>query len=115
MREWISSMKMMTSRLAASSEMIPLSRSSNWPRYLVPATMRERSRARIRLFTREGGTSPSWMRTARPSTMAVFPTPGSPMSTGLFFRRRESTWTILSSSASRPMRGSKARLAVREE
>ena len=32
------------------------------------------------------------MRWARPSTMAVFPTPGSPMSTGLFLVRRERTW-----------------------
>jgi hypothetical protein len=30
------------------------------------------------------GTSPLMMRWARPSTMAVLPTPGSPMSTGLF-------------------------------
>ena len=31
------------------------------------------------------------MRCASPSTMAVLPTPGSPMSTGLFFVRRDST------------------------
>ena len=33
------------------------------------------------------------IRCASPSTMAVLPTPGSPMSTGLFFVRRESTCT----------------------
>ena len=40
-----------------------------------------------RLCFRLSGTSPSTMRRASPSTMAVFPTPGSPMSTGLFFVR----------------------------
>ncbi len=38
------------------------------------------------------GTSPATIRWARPSTIAVLPTPGSPISTGLFFVRRESTW-----------------------
>ena len=45
--------------------------------------------------------SPRTMRWASPSTIAVFPTPGSPMSTGLFFVRRDRTWTTrrISSSA----------------
>ena len=43
---------------------------------------------------------------ARPSTMAVLPTPGSPMSTGLFFVRRDSTWMTRRISSSRPMTGS---------
>ncbi len=38
--------------------------------------------------------------------MAVLPTPGSPMSTGLFFVRRESTCMTRSISCSRPMTGS---------
>ena len=41
---------------------------------------------------RLSGTSPATMRCARPSTIAVLPTPGSPISTGLFLVRRESTW-----------------------
>ena len=45
--EWISSMKMMRSGFSRSSLMIPFSRSSNWPRYFVPATISERSSARI--------------------------------------------------------------------
>ena len=45
-----------------------------------------------RLFLSPSGTSPSTMRRASPSTMAVLPTPGSPMSTGLFLVRRDSTW-----------------------
>ena len=46
------------------------------------------------------------MRRASPSTMAVLPTPGSPMSTGLFLVRRESTWMTRRISSSRPMTGS---------
>ena len=41
-----------------------------------------------RLSFRTSGTSPLTMRSARPSTMAVLPTPGSPISTGLFLVRR---------------------------
>ena len=59
-----------------------------------------------RLPRSDCGTSPSTMRCASPSTTAVLPTPGSPMSTGLFFVRRESTWTTRRISASRPMTGS---------
>src|SRR5512133_3368789 len=53
------------------------------------------------------------MASASPSTMAVFPTPGSPTSTGLFFRRRQSTWIIRSTSAARPMSGSISPFAAR--
>ena len=38
------------------------------------------------------GTSPLTMRCARPSTIAVLPTPGSPISTGLFLVRRCRIW-----------------------
>jgi len=38
--------------------------------------------------------------------MAVLPTPGSPMSTGLFFVRRARIWMTRSISCSRPMTGS---------
>jgi hypothetical protein len=41
-----------------------------------------------------------------PSTIAVLPTPGSPMSTGLFLVRRESTCITRRISSSRPMTGS---------
>ena len=46
------------------------------------------------------------MRWDRPSTMAVLPTPGSPISTGLFLVRRDSTCMTRSISRSRPMTGS---------
>ena len=48
----------------------------------------------------------STMRSARPSASAVLPTPGSPISSGLFFRRRDSTWIMRSSSSARPISGS---------
>ena len=40
------------------------------------------------------GTSPMTMRRAKPSAMAVLPTPGSPTNSGLFFCRRHSTWMV---------------------
>jgi hypothetical protein len=49
---------------------------------------------------------PRTMRWARPSAMAVLPTPGSPMSTGLFLVLRESMRMTLRISVSRPMTGS---------
>ena len=42
-------------------------------------------------FCRFSGTSPEIIRFANPSTMAVFPTPGLPIRTGLFFVRRLNT------------------------
>ena len=38
--------------------------------------------------------------------MAVLPVPGSPISTGLFLVRRESTWMTRRISSSRPITGS---------
>ncbi len=102
-----SSMKMIT---LPSAELISastaLSRSSNSPRYLVPATSEPTSSAHTRLPSRLPGTSPEVMRWARPSTMAVLPTPGSPISTGLFLVRRDSTWMTRRTSWSRPITGS---------
>jgi hypothetical protein len=50
--------------------------------------------------------SPLTMRWASPSTMAVLPTPGSPISTGLFLVRRDRTWITRRTSSSRPITGS---------
>src|ERR1044072_7080063 len=88
-----------------SSRIICLRRSSNCPRYFVPATIKLRSSESILLFSRNEGTSPRTMRCAQPSTIAVLPTPGSPMRTGLFFVRRQSIWTTRSISPSRPTSG----------
>ena len=81
-------------------------RSSNSPRYLAPATMAARSREMSCFPLRLSGTSPAIILWARPSTTAVFPTPGSPIRTGLFFVRRESTWLTRRVSASLPITGS---------
>ena len=86
--------------------MIFLRRSSNSPRYFVPATSEPMSSVRTRLFSSVSGTSPATIRWARPSAMAVLPTPGSPISAGLFFVRRDRIWMTRSISFSRPMTGS---------
>ena len=83
-----------------------LSRSSNSPRYFAPARSAPTSSAHTRLPFRPSGTSPATIRCARPSAIAVFPTPGSPIRTGLFFVRRDSTCMTRRISSSRPMTGS---------
>ena len=103
---WSSSMNRIASFVLRSSSMIFLSRSSNSPRYFVPATRDPMSRVRTRLFVRVSGTSPLTIRWARPSAMAVLPTPGSPISAGLFLSRRDRIWMTRSISFSRPMTGS---------
>jgi hypothetical protein len=82
------------------------SRSSNSPRYFAPAISEPMSSVTTVLSLRPSGTSPRTIRWARPSTMAVLPTPGSPISTGLFLVRRDSTWMTRRTSSSRPMTGS---------
>ncbi len=78
--------RMMRPSSAATSFSTAFSRSSNSPRYLAPASRPAMSSDSTRLSFSVSGTSPSTMRCARPSTMAVLPTPGSPISTGLFLR-----------------------------
>ena len=81
-------------------------RSSNSPRYFAPAIIAPKSIATRRLSFSDSGTSPLTTRRARPSAIAVFPTPGSPMSTGLFFVRRVSTCITRRISSFRPITGS---------
>ena len=103
----ISSMNRMTLPAAeVTSESTAFSRSSNSPRYFAPAISAPMSSAISCLSLSVSGTSPSTMRCASPSTMAVLPTPGSPISTGLFLVRRDSTWMVRRISSSRPMTGS---------
>ena len=90
-----------------SSFKIALIRSSNWPRYLVPATIEAMSREMSRLSNNTRDTLRCTIRRASPSTIADLPTPGSPMSTGLFFFLRLSTWANRSISLSRPTTGSR--------
>ena len=81
-------------------------RSSNSPRYFAPATKAPKSSSQIRLFFKLPGTSPLMIRCARPSTIAVLPTPGSPIKTGLFFVFRDKIRIIFRTSSSRPITGS---------
>ena len=91
---------------ALTSESTAFRRSSNSPRYLAPATSDPMSRAKMVLSRSPSGTSPRRMRWASPSTMAVLPTPGSPIRTGLFLVFRDRIWTTRRISESRPMTGS---------
>ena len=50
--------------------------SSNSPRYLAPATREATSSSKMVFFFRDSGTSPLKILHAKPSTTAVFPTPG---------------------------------------
>jgi len=107
MTVWSSSTKRMIWFFARRiSSMMFLRRCSNSPRYFVPATTAARSRVITRLPSRSSGASPEEIRWARPSTMAVFPTPGSPIRTGLFFVRRANIWISRSISIVRPITGS---------
>ena len=64
----------------------PFRRSSDSPRYFAPAIIAPMSRRQN--CPAGSRASPLTMRCARPSTIAVLPTPGSPISTGLFLVRR---------------------------
>jgi len=83
-----------------------LSLSSNWPLYLVPAINAPRSRETMRLPNRLSGMSPETIFWASPSTIAVFPTPGSAIITGLFLILLPSIWIRRSISSSLLITGS---------
>ena len=89
-----------------SSLSTALRRSSKSPRNFAPASSAPRSNDKIRFSRKPSGTSPLTIRWAIPSMMAVFPTPGSPIKTGLFFVLRCKTWIVRRISSSRPMTGS---------
>ena len=61
-----------------------LSLSSKSPLYFEPAIRAEISKVKITLFFITSGTFPATISAASPSAMAVLPTPGSPIKTGLF-------------------------------
>ena len=102
----ISSMKTMMLGLLSSSLSRARMRSSNCPRYFVPATMAVMSRLTTRLLKSMGDVLWPAMSCARPSTIALFPTPGSPMSMGLFFFLRPKISTTRCISFSLPTTGS---------
>ena len=89
-----------------TSSMTDLSRFSNSPFTPAPACNSPRSSAFTATFFSGGGTSPSAIRRAIPSTTAVLPTPASPVRIGLFCRRRMRMSIIRRISGSRPITGS---------
>ena len=89
--EWISSMKRIARGRADSALMTALNRSSKSPRNRVPASSAPVSSAKISTSFSVSATSSPSSRVARPSAMAVLPTPASPTNTGLFLRRRDRT------------------------
>ena len=101
-----SSIKIMAFLAAANSSIIFLRRCSNSPRYLVPATTEAKSNASKRFPASTSEISPRAIFCASPSTIAVLPTPGSPIKTGLFLVRRAKICTRRSISSSRPITGS---------
>ena len=105
-RVWISSMIKMTLPAWRTSAITCLRRSSNSPRKRVPATNEPISRAITRISANCSGRSPLLMRRANPSARAVLPTPGSPISTGLFLVRRPKICMTRSISWWRPTTGS---------
>ena len=87
---WISSINSTISpSLEVTSLITAFKRSSNSPLYLAPAIKAPISKAKICLSFRFSGMSPSIIRCANPSAMAVFPVPGSPTKMGLFFVLRD--------------------------
>ena len=108
----ISSIKTIVFVSAINSSMTFLRRSSNSPRYLVPATIAAKSNTIMRLSSRLSGTSSDIIFWARPSTTAVLPTPGSPINTGLFLVRRFNIVIKRLTTPSRPTTGSSLPLAA---
>ena len=88
----ISSMNRITFSAFLTSSITFFKRFSNSPLYFAPATIEERSRVTSLLSFRFSGISPLIIFCAKPSAMAVFPTPGSPIKQGLFLVLRLKIW-----------------------
>ena len=104
---WISSInRIRSSDFSSMAFKTDFKRSSNSPLYEAPASIAPKSRAIILSFLRLSGTSPDTIRCASPSIIAVLPTPGSPIITGLFFERLFKIWIVRLISSSLPITGS---------
>ena len=103
---WISSINKTASGWLSNSSTTALRRSSKSPRYRVPASNAPISSEKIVVLAKTCGVSPETTLRAKPSAMAVLPTPGSPTKSGLFLRRRHRTCTQRSTSWLRPISGS---------
>ena len=75
---WISSMKRIAPGCFFTSARTAFRRFSKSPRYLVPATREPMSSEKIVASSSTSGTLPSTIIRARPSAIAVLPTPASP-------------------------------------
>ena len=87
-RVWISSMNKIALGLSFKDLSTPFKRCSKSPRYLVPASKAPISSEYTLDSAKISGTSFWVMRHAKPSAIAVLPTPASPTNKGLFLRRR---------------------------
>ena len=85
------------------SSIIPLILDSNWPLNCVPATREVISTRYTSLFISLPGTSPFAIAIASAFTIAVLPTPGSPIKAGLFLLLLFRICIILWSSFSLPI------------
>ena len=105
--------KIISPAAALTSFMTAFSLSSNSPLYFAPAISAAKSKTNIFLLCRFSGTSCLTILHAIPSTIAVFPTPASPINIGLFFFLRDKMCKILLISSSRPTMGSSFPLSAR--
>ena len=80
--------------------------SSNSPLYFAPATNDPISSEKIVHSFKPSGTSPLTILNANPSAIAVLPTPGSPINTGLFFVFLDNILITFLISSSLPITGS---------
>ena len=94
------------SGFSSSSRSKAWMRSSNCPRYFVPATIDVMSRRSMRLLKSRGEVWRWAISCASPSTIALLPTPGSPIRIGLFFLRRHKISVTRFISFSLPTTGS---------
>ncbi len=111
-RRCISSMNRITLPLLSASSSTFKNRSSNSPRYLVPATSVLADNSIKRFPRSSGGTAPSTIRWASPPTIVVFPTPESPIRTGLLRSLSMSVCINCRISLSRPISGASCLMAA---
>ena len=100
---WTSSIARIIFPKDLHSSINPFTLDSNCPLNCVPATSEVISIKYTSLFTNLLGTSPLAIASAKALTIAVLPTPGSPIKAGLFLLRLFSIWIIRSSSTSLPI------------
>ena len=103
---WISSMNKIISLFFSISFITAFILSSNCPLYFVPATTLAKSRDMTLLLYSNLETFLSTILKANPSAIADLPTPGSPISKGLFFFLLLKIWDTLSISLFLPIIGS---------